>query len=384
MENIPIINPPSIDDKHNHWCYQFTVPLLFDDCLSLLQKVCAMWAKVNDVIDALSRWNDEFTLWASNIENEIEDLYEKYTSLEHRITKVETDIATINETLYNLGQRILIIENALTNINTRLDNIVNNISTIEQEISNIKDDINSINIIIGGIQTDLLALESRVTKLEELLKNLNIIPPVDIYNESDEAFASGLWVNWWDWMKVHVQFTDRLPASGWEYSANVIWWDTSTHLPRYFQLGRLAQPVTLCKLPFVAVYKNAFDSLPSLSTLATIVPYFKESAFTAGNGFFDFPLTKEFGATMDEVKFQTSYIPFLPEQSILFTSWNSGSVGVVKNINCGVRVQVPESGTNAKLCVCTNQLIMAVCPHSVPVTSDTHWDIYIYAVAENG
>lgn len=36
----------------------------FDDCLSLLQKVCALWGKLNDVIDSLNEFNNEFNVWA--------------------------------------------------------------------------------------------------------------------------------------------------------------------------------------------------------------------------------------------------------------------------------------------------------------------------------
>jgi hypothetical protein len=38
MANIPIINPPDKEHLGFCWHHQFTIPLLFDDCLSLLQK----------------------------------------------------------------------------------------------------------------------------------------------------------------------------------------------------------------------------------------------------------------------------------------------------------------------------------------------------------
>lgn len=384
MANIPIINPPEQDCDGWCWHHQFTIPLLFDDCLSLLQKVCALWAKLNDVIDALNVFNDEFNTWASEVERQLADLYNKYNSLDARVAKCENDIKNINQTLENIQNRLSNIENNINNINQQLTNLDNRLATVENTISNINQSIQNINQSISKITNDLLDLEERVENLENLLENLNIIPPIDVYNETDNSFESGLWVNWWNWLKDKVVFPSSVPASGWEYSANVVQWDTTTHLPRYFQLGRLAQPTTLCKLPFVAVYKNAFSSKPTLSQLASSAPYYKDDAFTAGNGFFDFNLTKAFGYTMDEVKFQTSYIPFLPVDSIMFTSWGSGSIGICKNINCGVRVQVPSTGTKAKLCVATNQLVLAACPSSVPVTASTKWDLYIYAVAENG
>lgn len=375
MANIPIINPPNKEHLGFCWHHQFTIPLLFDDCLSLLQKVCALWAKLNDVIDALNEFNNEFNVWAKSVEESLKDLYAKYEALDTRVTNIEEQLQNIENELNNIKKDI-------TNIEQRLDNVENRLTTVETEINNIKQSIENINNSITQIQADMSALEARVKKLEDLLKNLNIIPPIDIYNATDEEFATGLWANWWDWMKTILYFNGAATVDKWEYSPNVVWWDTTTHLPRYFQLGRVTQPITLCKLPFIAVCKGVFDHYPTDDDLVSNSPHFKNDAFTAANGFFDFELTKPFGYTMDEIKFQTSYIPFLPVSSKLY-SYQIG-IDLVKNINCGVRLQVPSTGTTAKLCIASDILILGVCPNSVPVTNNTKWDMYIYAVAENG
>lgn len=379
MANIPIINPPDKEHLGFCWHHQFTIPLLFDDCLSLLQKVCALWAKLNDVIDALNEFNEEFNAWAKSVEDSLKDLYAKYEALDTRVTNIEEQLESIQNELTN-------IKNDISNIEQRLDNVENRISNVENEITDIKQSISNINNSITQIQADITALEARVKTLEDLLKNLNIIPPIDIYNATDEEFRTGLWQNWWNWLKYHLQFKTGAPVDRWEYSPNVVWWDTSTHLPRYFQLGRISQPLTLCKLPFIAVCKGVLDHAPVVSgEVAKISPVYNANAFTPKNGFFDFPLSSPFGFTMDEVKFQTSYVPFLPPQSLLFTSESSwGAVQNTKNVNCGVRLQVPSTGTNAKLCVTTSTLTMALCPDSPTVTDSTKWDLYIYAVAENG
>lgn len=398
MANIPIINPPDKEHLGFCWHHQFTIPLLFDDCLSLLQKVCALWAKLNDVIDALNEFNDEFNTWAKSVEDSLKDLYAKYTALEARVVKNEQDIENIKQQLQSITEDLNNIKNNITNIMSRLNNIENRLtniegtienlntrlSTVEQDITNIKQSIANINNSITKIQSDLTALEGRVKNLEDLLKNLNIIPPIDIYNATDEEFASGLWVNWWNWLKTKLNFKTAAPVERWEYSPNVVWWDTSTHLPRYFQLGRISQPLTLCKLPFVAVCKGVFDHFPNLSEIEPIVPHYYTDAFTPENGFFNFTLSTQFGYTMDEVKFQTSYIPFLPAQSRLFVADSFGKIRGCKNVNCGVRLQVPSSGTVAKLCVATTELVLSVCPNSATITDSTKWDMYIYAVAENG
>lgn len=377
MANIPIINPPDKDHLGFCWHHQFTIPLLFDDCLSLLQKVCALWAKLNDVIDALNEFNKEFNAWAKSVEDSLKDLYAKYEALDTRVTNIEEQLESIQNELTN-------IKNDISNIEQRLDNVENRISNVENEITDIKQSISNINNSITQIQAAITALEARVKKLEDLLKNLNIIPPIDIYNATDEEFKTGLWQNWWKWLKPKLYFNVSDIANGWEYSSNVVWWDTTTRLPRYFQLGRVTQPITLCKLPFVAVRKNTFDHEPTIQELSNVSPRYDNNAFTAGNGFFDFRLSTPFGFTMDEIKFQTSYIPFLPTNSKLYYCRTGGSVDSIKNINCGVRLQVPITGTSAKLSITSDILILGACPNSVPITETTKWDMYIYAIAENG
>ena len=123
MAAIPIINPPDKEHLGFCWHHQFTIPLLFDDCLSLLQKVCALWAKLNDVIDALNKFNDEFNIWAKSVEDSLKDLYAKYTALETRVSKNEEDIASINQKLTSIESELNTIKNDISNINTRLDNI---------------------------------------------------------------------------------------------------------------------------------------------------------------------------------------------------------------------------------------------------------------------
>lgn len=384
MANIPIINPPDKEHLGFCWHHQFTIPLLFDDCLSLLQKVCALWAKLNDVIDALNEFNDEFNVWAKSVEDSLKDLYAKYTALEARVSKNEQDITNIKEQLQSIQTELNDIKNSITNIESRLDNVENRLTTVESEINNIKRSIANINNSITQIQADITALETRVKKLEDLLKNLNIIPPIDIYNATDEEFATGLWMNWWNWLKLKLVFTTAAPIERWAYSPNVVWWDTATHLPRYFQLGRISQPLTLCKLPFIAVCKGVFDNQPTYIDAKQVAPRYNSSQFTPSTGFFNFDLTQPFGFTMDEIKFQTSYIPFLPKNSFMFTFDSTQTIRDSKNVNCGVRLQVPSTGVNAKLCITTEQITMAVCPDSATITDSTKWDLYIYMVAENG
>lgn len=378
MANIPIINPPNKEHLGFCWHHQFTIPLLFDDCLSLLQKVCALWAKLNDVIDALNEFNVEFNAWAKSVEESLKDLYAKYESLDTRVTNIENELESIQNELTN-------IKNDISNIEQRLDNVENRISNVENEITDIKQSISNIENSITQIQADMTALEVRVKKLEDLLKNLNIIPPQTILDltDNDSVWAT-VWGAWWDWFCTNViDFASGDSKSNWALSNNLKWHDTVTKPKRTIQIGYLGQPVALVKLPFIAVRKSVWTSKPTIEQINAVAPNFKADALYPANGFFNLTLTQEFGFTMDEVKLMTSYIPFLTKDSIIVkidNKWAYTSFAV----QADVRLQIPKTGTAAKLAIIPQSLTLAAVPNAEDVSIATAWDLYIYCIAENG
>ncbi len=378
MANIPIINPPDKEHLGFCWNHQFTIPLLFDDCLSLLQKVCALWAKLNDVIDALNEFNVEFNAWAKSVEESLKDLYAKYESLDTRVTNIENELESIQNELTN-------IKNDISNIEQRLDNVENRISNVENEITDIKQSISNIENSITQIQADMTALEARVKKLEDLLKNLNIIPPQTILDltDNDSVWAT-VWGAWWDWFCTNViDFASGDSKSNWALSNNLKWHDTVTKPKRTIQIGYLGQPVALVKLPFIAVRKSVWTSKPTIEQINAVAPNFKADALYPANGFFNLTLTQEFGYTMDEVKLMTSYIPFLTKDSIIVkidNKWAYTSFAV----QADVRLQIPKTGTNAKLAIVPQSITLAAVPNAEDVSIATAWDLYIYCIAENG
>jgi archaellum component FlaC len=413
MANIPIINPPNKEHLGFCWHHQFTIPLLFDDCLSLLQKVCALWAKLNDVIDALNEFNDEFNAWAKSVEESLKDLYAKYQALDTRVTNIENelqsiqteltniknDISNIEQRLDNVENRLTTVEGDITNIEQRLDNVENRLTTVEGDITNMKQSISylrhsvteirqsisNINESIKILESDLTALETRVKKLEDLLKNLNIIPPQTILDltDNDSVWAT-VWGAWWDWFCTNViDFASGDSKSNWELSNNLKWHDTVTKPKRTIQIGYLGQPVALVKLPFIAVRKSVWTSKPTIPQINAVAPNFKADALYPANGFFNLTLTQEFGYTMDEVKLMTSYIPFLTKDSTIVkidNKWAYTSFAV----QADVRLQIPKTGTNAKLAIVPQSITLAAVPNAEDVSIATAWDLYIYCIAENG
>ena len=364
MADIPIINPPDKEYLGFCWHHQFTIPLLFDDCLSLLQKVCALWAKLNDVIDSLNEFNDEFNTWAKSVEDSLKDLYAKYTALEARVSKNEQDIL-------NLKNQLESIAGDLNNLLQRLSNVENRLDTVEGDITQ--------------IQADMSALEARIKNLEDLLKNLNIIPPQTILDltDNDSAWAT-VWGEWWNWFCANIiDFASGDSKSNWVLSNNLKWHDTVTQPKRTIQIGYLGQPVALVKLPFIAVRKNVWTSKPSVSQINQVAPHFKTDALYPANGFFNLTLTHEFGYVMDEVKLMTSYIPFLTRDSVIVKIDNNLAYTSFA-VQTDVRLQIPKNGTSAKLAIVPQSITLAAVPNSEDVSQATAWDLYIYCIAENG
>lgn len=364
MADIPIINPPEKEHLGFCWHHQFTIPLLFDDCLSLLQKVCALWAKLNDVIDSLNNFNDEFNTWAKSVEDSLKDLYAKYTALENRVSKNKQDISNIKKQLQSIAGD--------------LNNLLERLSNIENRLNNVEGDITQ-------IQADMSALEARIKNLEDLLKNLNIIPPQTILDLTDNDSAwSTIWGEWWNWFCANIiEFASGDSKANWVLSNNLKWHDTVTRPKRTIQIGYLGQPVALVKLPFIAVRKSVWTSKPTVAQINQVAPHFKSNALYPANGFFNLTLTHEFGYVMDEVKLMTSYIPFLTRDSVIVKIDNSLAYTSFA-VQTDVRLQIPKNGTSAKLAIVPQSITLAAVPNAEDVASATAWDLYIYCIAENG
>lgn len=364
MANIPIINPPDKEHLGFCWHHQFTIPLLFDDCLSLLQKVCALWAKLNDVIDALNKFNDEFNAWAKSVEDSLKDLYAKYTALETRVSKNEQDIL---------------------NLKSQLESIADDLNNLLERLSNVENRLNNVEGDITQIQADMSALEARIKNLEDLLKNLNIIPPQTILDltDNDSAWAT-VWGAWWNWFCANIiEFASGDNKANWTISNNLKWHDTVTQPKRTIQIGYLGQPVALVKLPFIAVRKSVWNTKPTVTQIKQVAPHFKTNALYPANGFFDLTLTHEFGYVMDEVKLMTSYIPFLTTDSVIVKIDNDLAYTSFA-VQTDVRLQIPKNGTSAKLAIVPQSITLAAVPNAEDVSQATAWDLYIYCIAENG
>lgn len=47
----------------------YTQPLLFDDSMSILQKLCVIWKKLNELIEDYNTFKQDFAEWKNQVEN---------------------------------------------------------------------------------------------------------------------------------------------------------------------------------------------------------------------------------------------------------------------------------------------------------------------------
>ena len=55
-----------------HWWHfhdMYTQPLLFDDSMSILQKLCVIWKKLNELIEDYNTFKQDFAEWKNQVEN---------------------------------------------------------------------------------------------------------------------------------------------------------------------------------------------------------------------------------------------------------------------------------------------------------------------------
>lgn len=323
-------------------------------------------ANLTSRLDALDTKTDTTNSNVTNVNNQVTNLTTNLTETNQNVTQNTTDIKALK---------------ALTNTHTeRLDSLTSTVNQLTANLSTLRDTVS--------------AFEVRLKALEDLLSTLDIIPPVRlIKKESDFYKSGGNYDSWWGWLCGKLTISDDgegfYKKSGWKVCKNPIPY-VATPVESSLDVGFLGQPTFRCKLPFMAVFENAFSKLPTLGELKESyeLPYYGQLPYTPSDGFFNLYLDVAYGHTQDELKFSTSYIPFLPNRSSL-VQVQATSSGVMysytKSIDCGVRIQVPETGTTGKANVTTSYVTYGIVPHTNPdLGSPTSWDLVLYMIAENG
>ena len=151
---------------------QHTIPLLFDDCMTLLEKLQALWYKLNELIGDYDKFKNDFFAWKEEVEQIINQILQEIDNINNRLDKIEQDIQNIKQEIQNIKNLIEQIQQDIQNIHTAISNINNRIDNLEQQIN---------------------SLNQRITNIENTLADLNIVVPQELFNENNnDWFVSAI------------------------------------------------------------------------------------------------------------------------------------------------------------------------------------------------
>lgn len=319
-----------------YWFRQHTEPLLFDECITIEEKISVLNFKLQWLLDNFQKFVSDFCVWAKEVESALEDLQEQITALkkqheedvkrlqgeiddlEGRVTKNENDIASLNERMSEaetditeLKRRVSTNEQAILELQTKLQELntkftelevkVNQnitditelkrrVTTTEENITNIKNDITNINKNITNItnnltqydedlselQTRVGSVETRLSQLEETISNLKIDLPVEIISEED--MYSKIAPAWLKWVKTLCM--DSF-GDDWEVTKRLSPND-GTDVAGGFMIGRVIANVAQCKLPLIARCQLEIQDNPQYSDIQTIMKALNKFAHDRG------------------------------------------------------------------------------------------------------
>lgn len=202
---------------------QHTIPLLFDDCMTLLEKLQALWYKLNELIEDYDKFKNDFFAWKEEVEQIINQILQEIDNINNRLDKIEQDIQNIKQEIQNIKNLIEQIQQDIANINTAISNINNRIDNLEQQIN---------------------SLNQRITNIENTLADLNIVVPQELFNENNnEWFVSAIGNQYLSTISIGSSL------SGWEISPKLYNADISPAVS--FKVGYLGFPIVYAKLPLI-------------------------------------------------------------------------------------------------------------------------------------
>lgn len=394
----------------------FTQPLLFDDSLTLLQKVAMLWKKLYDLIQDYEQFKKDFAAWKAQVESALADLASAIEALDGRLTELENccdemqewktiidawksgldqwksgidqSITNINQTIQEMGD-ISELRQTVTNQGNTISNHTQRITALENSYNTLNNTVTNLGTQVNGLRTDLTALAGRVTTNEgniqtlfDMFSALDYQPPVDIIDSSNWTQCGEAW---YDWIAAHC---DQITGHGagtfkgiLARTEEVVPGVVSPITPKQLTIGRLGSNVVLCKLPFILT-ANLSQSTTA-GNLANVMNEVVQICENSGlKAFFINPLTSADPYFTANVKtpypydippsnFHTSYLQFMygaaaanAINNMYSIAWTpdgtSYTIKPAKSIECNVRIQITKDATTFKGQVSGNELYFAI------------------------
>lgn len=367
-------------DEHNrhfwpwhHWHFwpftavnnMFTQPLLFDDSLTLLQKIAMLWKKLYDLIQDYNQFKSDFNTWKVQVEQALKDLADAIEALDARVTTLEecceemqvwretidtwkdsidawkesidawkatvnallttinNSITTINQTIDDMD--IDELRETVENNTTNITNLTNNYTTLQQTVTQLGDDIADLSDDLEALADRVTANEDDIQDIKDALARMDIQLPLSLVDETNfDAVAE----SWYDWIAnycdTHAGNTTGTFKATWTLTDDIQPGVVQPHPTpeKSLVIGKFGENIALCKMPLM-VYAplqtpttKANEAACITEVLQLITSTGMDKLLTDGlnaavaDAYFSFTMLDEYPHDIDNCKFQTSYMLF--------------------------------------------------------------------------
>lgn len=367
------------------WHAMQTQPLLFDDCLSLLQKVDKLWARLKQLIDDVAQLEHDGDDWRSQVQQILAEIQGNINIIDDRLAQVEQygdDITEIRQSVAGLTVQVT----ELSELISDLGNLPSRVGALESDVSVLRLQLSGVSETVAGIgqtvtqlagQVDMLA--DRVTGLYDLMSRLRVQPPVPLITDDSVQTLLTAWYSWFRSVYgVPVGSTfDRLTPT------NIL---GQVQAACRLNVGYLGGPIIQAKFPLMAYGTAAGSDIDAVVSahVAEISTWANRTQTLKTSDFMPFAMEAAMPYDVyDEYKFSTSYIPFTdPIRTGKLIAFHVSSTGVVtaeavRQANNDVRFQLVKDSDQMLICV-TMAAIYVLYEYE-----DDHVRFTLFGMAEN-
>lgn len=387
----------------------FTQPLLFDDSLSLLQKVAMLWKKLYDLIQDYEQFKKDFATWKVQVESALADLAQAIEDLDARLEQccdemqewkevidawksgldqwregVNQNITQINQTITEMGD-ISALRQTVSNHTQRISTLENDYTTLNQTVTDLGGQVTQLGDDLTALARRVTANEEDIASIQDQLNRLDIRLPLQIVDSTNFDALGNAWYNWL------CAYADARTGNASGTCAG-IWTRTDDFHPsllppdhskprKQLTIGKAGQNFTEAVLPLmlmanlttpttIANEAQVVTEVMQMITASGIDMLYRKGLAAQEESYFHFTALAAYPYANNLITFQTSYLLFQPEAwsstalsalySVTFDQNGGYTVQRANSIRQDVRLFMTANSTDCKLAVVGNELFFIV------------------------
>ena len=344
---------------HHIGCIQHTLPLLFDDCLTIVEKLDALWCKLNDLIVDYDEFKSDFEQWKGQIEDTLDEIIAALEDLADRVDDLE-------QALNDLKDRVDDLEDAVDALKDDVDQLKLDMQDVKDGLDGLDGRVETLEGDMQDVKDGLDGLDGRIDDIEDLLRNLNIVVPEELFKENDiDWFITNVSTPWLQQMglstSTYTPLRKIIPVAS----------DVGTIPAVSFKVGVLGFPIVYAKIPLMYSFtpsNNIYDNDSFLSNIGNetaMKDFIKavQDKSTTADAFATVTLynAPSFQPT-DNIKFEGSYAIFQqpgstsPTVGIEYLTNNTTIAMRTSESRVSVRMVLTQGSTTANMAIAVTHI----------------------------